>query len=78
MNEYNKKRLKSALDMVSDLEEELVPCLADEEKNLRELTETEIYSLAQIASEERFGRLEICMDALRTIKNNIMHINAKM
>ena len=78
MNEYNKKRLKSALDMVSDLEEELVPCLADEKSVLSELTDAEEFSAAVIDGHERLLCLESCLDALRTIKNNIMHINAKM
>ena len=68
MNEYNQKRLVKALDDLNTLEEEILPCWAEENGYLRKLCEEELFSDSMIHAEERVNTLEAALKVIRDCK----------
>ena len=58
MNETNIKRLENVRKILDDIEEELLPCFAEEDHRLRELCEREMFSDEQVELDTVVSSLE--------------------
>lgn len=71
MNAYNEKRLLKVLDELNHLEEEILPCWAEEDAFLKRECDNERFTKEMVKSKERLDILEAAFFSLKELRAHI-------
>ena len=71
MNNINLNRLKHVRELLNDIEEELVPCFAEEDQRLRKLCDTEPFSDDMVQLDLIVSSLEQILTYNKLCRNNV-------
>ena len=74
MNEYNQKRLEKALDDLNALEEEIVPCWAEENAFLERECENEKFTKEMLMAKNRLSNLEVSLSAIKDCRKYLKFV----
>ena len=71
MNAYNEKKLIKVLDELNHLEEEILPCWAEEDAFLKRECDNEKFTKEMVKSKKRLDMLEVALFSLKELRAHI-------